>query len=143
MIIKNKPFNLLFFLFYTSILITTTTCLEYRPIDGMGNNRYQPSAGTPKTPFVRKLPSTSHFADGNNNLIHTPGDYISIPDTLFTCNATLPDDIFPLPRCVSNKLTSKQSKDNDIFDIPRLEKFKSKRKVSHIVSIFIIALMQY
>ncbi|RGB28169.1 heme peroxidase [Rhizophagus diaphanus] len=101
----------------------------------MGNNRYQPTAGTPKTPFVRNLPSTSYFADGNNNLIHTPGDYISIPDTLFTsCNATLPDNIFPLPRCVSNKLMSKQSTDNDIFDIPRLEKFKSKRKVSHILT---------
>jgi hypothetical protein len=105
----------------------------------MGNNRYQPTAGTPKTPFVRNLPSTSHYADANNNLIHTPGDYTSIPDTLFTCNATLPDDIFPLPRCVSNKLMSKQSKDNDIFDIPRLEKFKSKRKVSHIVSVFVFA----
>lgn len=138
MITKNKPFNLLLFLFYTSILITTTICLEYRPIDGMGNNRNLPSAGIPKTPFVRNIPSTSYFADRNNNLIHTPGDYISTPDTLFTCNATLPDGIFPLPRCVSNKLMSKQSKDNDIFNIPRLEKFKSKRKVSHIVSVFIL-----
>jgi hypothetical protein len=105
----------------------------------MGNNRYQPTAGSPNTPFVRNIPSTSHYADGNNNLIHTPGDYISTTDIL-TCNATLTVDVFPLPRCVSNKIMSKQSKDSDIFDIPRLEKFKSKRKVSHIVSVFIFSM---
>jgi hypothetical protein len=29
---------------------------------------------------------------------------------------------------------SKQSKDGDMFDINRLEKFKSRRKISHMVS---------
>jgi len=127
---------LLSYLFFTSFLITTILCLEYRPIDGKGNNRNQPSDGTPNTPFVRSILST-HFADLNNNLIHTPGDYISTPATPFTCAASLPDGVFPLPRCVSNKLMSKQSKEEDIFDVSRLEKFKSKRKVSHIVNIFL------
>ncbi|GBC07612.1 hypothetical protein RclHR1_07570008 [Rhizophagus clarus] len=100
----------------------------------MGNSRYQPTAGIQNTPFVRNIPSTSHYADTNNNLIPTPGNYITTPDIFFTCNVTLPDNIFPLPRCVSNILMSKQSRDTDIFDIPLLEKFKSKRKVSHILT---------
>ncbi|RIA91279.1 hypothetical protein C1645_123157 [Glomus cerebriforme] len=135
MIIKSNPVKLLSYLLFTFILINTTICIKYRSINGEGNNINQPSAGIPNTPFVRNVPPTSFFADTNNNLIHTPGEYTFVPETLFTCSAILPDGVFPLPRCVSNKLMSKQSKDNDMFDMSRLEKFKSKRKTSHIVSV--------
>jgi hypothetical protein len=120
------------------ILITTTICLEYRPIDGKGNNRNQPSAGIPDIPFVRNTPSKSYFADATNNMIDTPGQYISTPTTPFSCAAAiLLEGVFPLPRCVSNKLMSMQSKDNDMYNVSHLEKFKSKRKVSHMVNIIL------
>ena len=129
-------FNLLSFLLFAFVLLTTTTC-EYRSLDGSGNNKNNPNAGIPESPFVRGIPPALPFyAEGNNNtLIHTPGDYNLRPQVPFTCTgAKLPDGVYPLPRCVSNLLMSKQFKDEDIFDLQKLEKYKSKRRISHMVS---------
>ncbi|PKC07457.1 heme peroxidase [Rhizophagus irregularis] len=134
MIIKNKLFKFLSYLLFTFLLITTTICIEYRSINGEGNNRNKPSAGISDTPFARDVPSTSFFADANNNLIVTPGNYLDVPKTLFTCDANLPEGTFPLPRCVSNKVMSKQSKDDDMFNTTLLEKYKSKRRISHMLT---------
>ncbi|GBC07611.1 hypothetical protein RclHR1_07570007 [Rhizophagus clarus] len=136
MIINNILFKFLSYLLFTFILITTTICVEYRSINGEGNNRNQPSAGIPETPFVRNVPSTSFYADTNNNLINTPGNYVAAPNTNTpnTCAANLPNGVFPLPRCVSDKVMSKQSKDDDMFNVALLEKYKSKRKVSHVLT---------
>lgn len=140
MIIKNKLFKFLSYLLFTFLLITTTICIEYRSINGEGNNRNKPSAGISDTPFARDVPSTSFFADANNNLIVTPGNYLGVPKTLFTCDANLPEGTFPLPRCISNKVMSKQSKDDDMFNTTLLEKYKSKRRISHMVGIFLFLL---
>jgi hypothetical protein len=137
MIIKNKLFKILSYLLFTFLLITTTICIEYRSINGEGNNRNQPSAGIPETPFARNLPSKSFYADAKNNLINTPGNYVSAPTTLNTCAAKLPDGVFPLPRCISNKVMSMQSKDEDMFNITLLEKYKSRRRISHVVRFFL------
>ncbi|RIA91281.1 hypothetical protein C1645_123186 [Glomus cerebriforme] len=134
MIIKNNRFKLLSYFLFIFTLISTSLCQEYRSITGEGNNKNQPSAGIPNTPFTRNVPPTSFFADANDNLIHTPGEYTFVPNTLFTCAANLPDGVFPLPRCISNKVMSKQSKDNDMFDISKLEKYKSKRRISHMLT---------
>src|ERR1044072_9503292 len=137
MTIKNKSFKLLSYIVFTFILITTTVS-EYRPIDGKGNNLNNPSAGIPGTSFVRSVPSSSFF-DVNNNMIQTAGNYnVAPPAATLTCADNSPAQVFPLPRCVSNKLMSTRSKDDDMFDLGRLEKFKSKRKISHMVSVFII-----
>lgn len=136
MIIKNNLFKFLSYLLFTFLLITTTICIEYRSINGVGNNRNKPSAGISDIPFARDVPSTSFFADANNNLINTPGNYLAAPKTQVTCDAKLPEGVFPLPRCISNKVMSKQSKDNDMFNLTLLEKYKSKRRISHVVGIF-------
>ena len=129
------------YILVTFILISTTLCQKYRTINGTNNNANNPNAGVPVIPFVRNAPSISYFADANNNLIQTPGNY-TIFDIPFTCAAAaLPDGVFPLPRCVSNMIMSKQSKDDDMFNVQKLEKFKSKRKTSHIVSVFLYFLI--
>ncbi|CAI2178890.1 18227_t:CDS:10 [Funneliformis geosporum] len=108
--------------------------LEYRSVNGEGNKKDEPLIGTPNTPFVRNFPSVPNFADENYNLIPTPGNYKAIGTGAPTCNAKLPLGTFPLPRCVSNKVMSMQLSDDDMFDITRLDKFKSKRKISHILT---------
>ncbi|CAG8440207.1 7817_t:CDS:10 [Funneliformis mosseae] len=108
---------------------------EYRSLNGEGNNRNDPLAGVMKTPFARNVPSMSNFADENFSMIPTPGNYTTnVPNAFLACNATLPDGIFPLPRCVSNKLMSMQMNEDDIFDLTHLEKFKSKRDISHVLT---------
>ncbi|SRR6266498_5439682 len=136
---KDKSFKFLFRVIFTIFfLLTTVTYQEYRPLNGEGNKRDEPLAGVANTPFVRNIPSTPNYADENANLIHTPGNYTAkVSDAFTTCNAKLPDGVFPLPRCVSNKLMSMQSKDEDMLDLSRLNKFESKRKISHIVSVFL------
>ncbi|CAG8586007.1 12444_t:CDS:10, partial [Funneliformis caledonium] len=107
----------------------------YRSVTGEGNKKDEPLIGISNTPFARKFPSVPNFADVNYNLIPTPGNYKAI-DTgaLTSCSAKLPVGTFPLPRCVSNKIMSMQLIDDDMFDIKRLDKFKSKRKISHILT---------
>ncbi|CAI2176968.1 15881_t:CDS:10 [Funneliformis geosporum] len=108
---------------------------EYRSLNGEGNNRNELLIGTSNIPFVRNIPSKPNFADANYNMIPTPGNYTAnVPDALIACNATLPNGVFPLPRCVSNKLTSLQLNEDNMFDLPLLEKFKSKRDISHILT---------
>jgi len=136
MIIKNKPIKLLWHIIIFIILLITITFQQgYRPLNGEGNNRIQSTAGIAKTPLVRELPSAFRFADDTAKMIPTPGDYDVVPDTFTTCSAQLSEGLFPLPRCVSNKLTAMMLKDEDAYDFSRLEKFKSKRKNSHIVSL--------
>src|SRR5438045_9726541 len=127
MIIKHNPLS---YILLTFILITTSTC-EYRSINGQNNNINNPSAGIPETPFVRNIPQAQPFyADANNNMISTPGNYISAPPaTVLSCTDALTENVFPLPRCISNRIMSKQSKDTDMFDLTHLEKFKSKRRI--------------
>src|SRR2546429_7603309 len=115
-IIKNKSFKLLSYILFTLILITSTIYGEYRSIDGQNNNIKNPSAGIPETPFIRNFTQKPLYADANNNLIPTPGNYISAPPaTVLNCADTLPDGTYPLPRCISNKIASRRSKDEDMF----------------------------
>ena len=89
-------------------------------MDGSGNNVNQPLAGIPGTPFIRNPLLKPFYADAFNNLINTPGNYTAIPN--ITCSAALSGGTFPLPRCVSNKVASKQAQDNDMFNLVLLEK---------------------
>ncbi|CAG8586024.1 12445_t:CDS:10 [Funneliformis caledonium] len=132
----NNPFKFLFHVIFTILfLLVNITYQEYRSLNGEGNNRNDPLAGVMKTPFARNVPSMSNFADENFSMIPTPGNYTTnVPNAFLACNATLPDGIFPLPRCVSNKLMSMQMNEDDIFDLTRLEKFKSKRDISHVLT---------
>ncbi|CAG8440194.1 7816_t:CDS:10 [Funneliformis mosseae] len=136
MIYENKPFNFLFYIIFTILsLLIIITYQEYRSLNGEGNNRNDILIGTSNIPFVRNIPSKPNFADENYSMIFTPGNYTTeVPDAFIACNATLPNDIFPLPRCVSNKLMSMQLNEEDMFNLPLLEKFKSKRDISHILT---------
>ncbi|CAG8540148.1 15379_t:CDS:10 [Funneliformis mosseae] len=137
MMIKNKLIKSLFHVIIFVILFVTKTCQEYRSISGEGNNKLNPLDGVSKTPFIRELPSESRFADqATSKMISTPGEYgeAIVPDTLTTCSAQLPANTFPLPRCVSNKVAAMTLKVDDSFNFQLLEKFKSKRKNSHILT---------
>src|SRR6266496_4173996 len=97
MIIKINGQNKLLFHVILILLITITTCQEYREIDGSGNNRNAPLLGTPKTPFSRQIPPNSLYQPGLQ-MIPTPGNYELDPNV--SCTDTLPPGNFPLPRCV-------------------------------------------
>ncbi|GBC41947.2 heme peroxidase [Rhizophagus irregularis DAOM 181602=DAOM 197198] len=65
-------------------------------------------------------------------MVPTPGNYATDPKV--SCVDPLPAGNYPLPRCVSNLITAMTLKDTDSFDLKRLDKFKSKRKNSHILT---------
>src|ERR1041385_7738534 len=138
MLIKiNGQNKLLFHVIFSILLITITTCQEYRAIDGSGNNRNVPLAGIPKTPFSRQIPPKSLYQPGPTpfQMIPTPGNYELDPNV--SCTDTLPSGNFPLPRCVSNKISAMKLQSDAAFNLAQSDKFKSKRRNSHIVSIII------
>jgi hypothetical protein len=133
MLIKTN--QLLYYIIF-AILITITTC-EYRSIDGGGNNRNFPSDGVPKSALGRENPKTN-YGVGAFQMVPTPGNYGEL-DPKMSCADPLPADNFPLPRCVSNLITAMKLKNDDSFNLAYLDKYKSKRKCSHLVSWFVYA----
>jgi hypothetical protein len=119
-------------LFHLIFLITIATC-DYRSISGEGNNRFFPSDGIANTPLIREtVPDTLYEDAATFQMVPTPGNYATDPKV--SCADLLPGGNYPLPRCVSNVITAMRLNDTDSFDLNRLDKFKSKRKNSHIVS---------
>jgi len=125
--------NQLLYHIILSILITIASC-EYRSINGEGNNRDFPSDGIPITPLGRELPQSSQYvAEVPFQMVPTPGNY-GETDPVVSCADPLPANNFPLPRCVSNKITAMGLQNENSFDLASLEKFKSKRKNSHLLT---------
>jgi hypothetical protein len=130
--------NYLIILFLFSLLFKSAYT-EYRTLNGTYNNLYNPFL---PTTLARTNPPVSFFnnpANSNNNfqsLPATPGNYSSlVPTNLASCSTSsnLPEGLYPLPRCVSNIVGSVRATLNDVYNLNALEKFKSKRKISHIV----------
>ena len=87
MLIKiNGQNKLLFHVIFSILLITITTCQEYRPIDGLGNNRNDLLAGTSQTPFSRQILKNSLYQPGPTpfQMIPTPGNYELDPNVSCT-----------------------------------------------------------
>src|SRR3954454_5956195 len=73
-------------------------------------------------------------------LISTRLNYTrSVPIAFVNCTSSnnLPEGLYPLPRCISNLIGSIRTNVDDVYNLDTLEKFKSKRKISHIVCFFI------
>ncbi|GES81430.1 heme peroxidase [Rhizophagus clarus] len=131
--------NHLIILFLISLLFKSVYT-EYRTLNGSYNNLNNPFL---PTTLARNNPPISFFngqssASPNNNfqsLPSTPGNYTSlVPNNLASCgtSANLPGELYPLPRCVSNIVGSIRANLNDVYNLNTLEKYKSKRKISHI-----------
>ncbi|CAG8663617.1 4652_t:CDS:10 [Rhizophagus irregularis] len=112
--------------------------MEYRTLNGTYNNLRNPILSTT---LARENPPVSFFSNSANfnndfqSLPATPGNYSSlVPTNLASCSssAQLPEDLYPLPRCVSNIIGSVRANLTDVYNLSTLEKFKSKRKISHI-----------
>ena len=108
---------------------------EYRTLDGTNNNLNTPLAKT----LVRGNPPISFYSVVNvtsSELIPTPGDYTStVPIGFERCSSSnnLPINLYPLPRCVSDLVGSMKENANDVYNLNALGKFKSERKISHMV----------
>ena len=127
----TKPIT--FILFFS--LLFKLIYAEYRTLNGTFNNLNNPIL---EKSLARKNPPISFYSviDVNSSmLIPTPGNYTSVPINFGTCNASnsLPEGLYPLPRCVSDLVGSLRTEINDTYNLNVLEKFKSKRKISHIV----------
>ncbi|GBB83501.1 hypothetical protein RclHR1_10200008 [Rhizophagus clarus] len=120
-------------LFHLIFLITIATCIEYRSITGEGNNRFFPSDGMADTPLIRDALPNPLYADAATfEMVPTPGNYATDPKA--SCSNPLPAGNYPLPRCVSDLISAMRIQDTDAFNLQRLDKFKSKRKNSHILT---------
>ncbi|CAG8632062.1 25348_t:CDS:10, partial [Dentiscutata erythropus] len=101
---------------------------EYRSLNGTNNDKN--NTGAANMSFVRDKMKQYYYANNSTfAMISTP-----VPTTNITCIDTLQPSNFPLPRCVSNKIHSFQLKPQDSYNLTLLNHFKSKRRVSHIVS---------
>ncbi|CAG8456991.1 13944_t:CDS:10 [Funneliformis mosseae] len=118
-------------------LLFTLIYAEYRTLNGTNNNLKNPSLGVISSPLSRSNPPISFYTNINNDnavsMIPTPGNYSSrVPKAFANCTAALPKNVFPLPRCASNKIGSIQANMDDVYNLDLLDKYKSKRKISHI-----------
>src|SRR2546423_1654653 len=133
---KNKKMaNLLITLIFFSLLFKFTYA-TYRSIDGTNNNLNKPLSNT----LVREFPPISFYSviDVNDSsLIPTPGNYTSIPIDFQNCSSSnnLPEGLYPLPRCASNLVGSMRANIDDVYNLDTLGKYKSERKISHMVRI--------
>ncbi|CAG8535727.1 5775_t:CDS:10 [Dentiscutata erythropus] len=105
---------------------------EYRTLNGTNNDK--DTIGVVNMPFVRQQVPLTYFQDNVAIMVSTPGNYTTLT-TAVSCADRLPAGNLPLPRCVSNVLHSYRLKANDVFNLTYLEQFKSKRSISHIVSV--------
>lgn len=130
--------NHLIILFLFSLLFKSVYT-EYRTLNGTYNNLNNPFL---PTSLARTNPPVSFFSKSANfnndfqSLPATPGNYSSsVPTNLASCSSSsqLPEGLYPLPRCVSNIVGSIKANLSDVYNLNTLEKFKSKRKISHIV----------
>ncbi|CAG8599806.1 7905_t:CDS:10 [Gigaspora margarita] len=120
----------LVFLIYV-LVFENVVLSEYRTLNGTNNDK--DGLGVSNMPFVRQQIPVPYFQDNVAAMISTPGNYSTLP-TGVSCTTSLPAGNLPLPRCISNVLHSYQLKANDSFNLTRLQQFKSKRSISHVVS---------
>ena len=129
--------HLIPFLFLS--LLFKSAYAEYRTLNGTYNNLDNPIL---PTELARLNPPISYYSVININssvIVPTPGNYTSsVPMNFVNCNASnnMPKGLHPLPRCVSDLAGSVRTNTEDVYNLDMLEKFKSKRKISHIVCFF-------
>ncbi|CAG8647222.1 10026_t:CDS:2, partial [Racocetra persica] len=105
---------------------------EYRTLNGTNNDKA--NLGVINMPFVRQQVPLGFFQDDTGTMVPTPGNYTTLA-TAASCTDRLPPGVLPLPRCVSNILHSYRLQPNDAFNLTHLQQFKSKRSISHVVSV--------
>ncbi|CAB4491492.1 unnamed protein product [Rhizophagus irregularis] len=109
--------------------------VEYRSLDGSNNNIAEPKAGTPNVPFFRQKPHDANYAGDNGEMVSSPGNYNYNPNEVVPkCKDLIPKGMFPLPRCISDVLDGYQTTAKDAFSWDFIDSFKSKRKVSHMIT---------
>ncbi|CAG8630503.1 4443_t:CDS:10 [Rhizophagus irregularis] len=109
--------------------------VEYRSLDGSNNNIAEPKAGTPNVPFFRQKPHDANYAGDNSEMVSSPGNYNYNPNEVVPkCKDLIPKGMFPLPRCISDVLDGYQTTAKDAFSWDFIDSFKSKRKVSHMIT---------
>ncbi|CAG8558737.1 5042_t:CDS:2, partial [Paraglomus brasilianum] len=109
--------------------------IEYRSINGTGNNVLYPTAGATNDKYLRVDLPNANFVDGNRQPLKTPTDGI-LPGTAVnaSCTDQLAADVYPLPRCVSNIVTRYGT--NLIINDNKNPIYKSFRKTSHMITFF-------
>ncbi|CAG8542019.1 2813_t:CDS:10 [Paraglomus occultum] len=98
---------------------------EYRSLDGTGNNKNNPSAGSNSQPYKRLKSVNTFYSDANQTMLQTPA-------TPVNCSSALATNVYPLPRCVSNLISRYGIASYD----PAIASFSSKRQISHMVTFF-------
>ncbi|CAG8757887.1 9826_t:CDS:10, partial [Gigaspora margarita] len=105
-----------------------------RLIDGSDNNDLNPIAGTPHQPFLRAISSLNF--NGDSSPVTSPTDFLglnAIGPTTIKCTDKIPSGQYPMPRCISDVISSYHVQP---YDIDALSSYRSFRRTSHFATFF-------
>src|SRR5581483_10778248 len=110
---KKMYFNIKILLYEILIcfsLFQINNAQQYRSIDGTNNNLNVPNAGASGVNYLNYKNATELFADSATaSMVTCPHNYqaATLP-VVDKCTDILPVGTFPLPRCISNAVSSVQ-----------------------------------
>ena len=109
----------------------------YRSLDGTNNNLNNPNAGASGAKYLNYKNASELFADPTTaSMLNCPHNYqaAGLP-VVDRCTDNLTNDVFPLPRCISDLVDGIRATQVQQFDNIFINDLKSKRKSSHMVSL--------
>ncbi|CAG8779214.1 7041_t:CDS:2, partial [Racocetra persica] len=127
------------FIFYHPLKLnqsSNTMCTfdNARLIDGSDNNALYPTAGTPDQPFLRTISSLNF--NQNSSPVTSPTDFLGLNPsgpTTIKCSDRVPSGQYPMPRCISNVISSYN---DQLYNVDELSNHRSFRRTSHFATFF-------